>query len=164
MCLSLCNKCPYATQQDNKIKIINENKETLILMLAPGEEEFKNKRPLCSSNPTSATQRIKKALKELGKSLDDFAITELIKCYPGKGANRNNEPNILAYYPCSLLLIKELKKGNYRKVIAFGVQPIQVINTIKQQYKFNFEIVECRHPNGKGATNKVIKEAFKKVI
>ena len=160
MFLNSCRQCPYHEQSKKRVNIINKDKDCLILMLCPGKNEIENGKPLCSDHPSSATQRMKNALDELGKSFDDFAITEVVKCYPGAGDERDNEPNLLSYFPCSRLLIKELKKGKYKKVIAFGEQPRKIIKALKEQYRFDFEIVECGHPTG-GTSSEEIKNALK---
>ena len=147
-----CAGCPYLEQK--RINGVRMTKETLIVMLCPGKNEKKNGIPLSSNDNRSATKRIEKCLPQ-GRTLEDYAVTELVKCYP----SNDSVPDSIAVALCYKYLEEDLCKNSFKKVIVMCKEGIPIVTNIKERNNLDFDIVEGKHPRS-GVDDNTLKSYF----
>ena len=121
MCLTKkdnCIGCPYVNQNTKVVDGVRMDKEILLVMQSPGESENTSGIPLSGTKGSSAT-KILQGLLPAGKKLEDYAVTELVKCAPGE-----HQPNKVALAICCRYLEKEISDGNYKKIVCFCVDAL----------------------------------------
>lgn len=152
-----CKGCPY--EGHTKVESVRMDKETLIVMLCPGESEEKLKQPLASEDPTSATMRIKNNLPT-GRTLEDYAVTELVRCCPGRDKNNKYlQPEVSAIALCYRFLEDELCKGSFKRVVTLSAVANSLVENIRDRFNLSFEHKKGRHPQN-GVANEEIKQYF----
>jgi uracil-DNA glycosylase family 4 len=127
------------------------NSNMLIVLQAPGEEEWKKGRPLQAIKKVGGTagRRIELSWKRVGKKRTEFDITSSVQCFPGKKADgRDLEPSDISIECCFQWLKEDIKNGNYTKIIGFGDIAIQQIYKVVSELHLNVQVIECKHPNG----------------
>ena len=131
---SSCCSCPYRNQKhlpageqtqraDPPVDLEYNGSDTLIVLQAPGEEEWRCGRPLMAVKKKGGTagERVRKSWDRKGKKREDFDIIEAVQCYPGRGTNnRDEKPNPGAVQACTYRLYRHLIKRKYKKIVALG--------------------------------------------
>jgi uracil-DNA glycosylase family 4 len=94
---------------------------TLLVLQAPGVNEWGDGKPLSSREISSAAQRFERALVAANKKRKDFDIAEAVNCYPGKGEDGLDiQPPTPVVETCSRWLADLLKARRYTKIVLFG--------------------------------------------
>lgn len=130
---SLCSDdCPYkkaAADDDgnfNKsarapLHMEGNSSQTLLILQAPGLDEWEARKPLWSENPHSASARIRNSLRRIGLARTDFSITNSTQCYPGKGKlSRDKPPLASARRCCSYWLKQDITSAEFSRIVVFG--------------------------------------------
>jgi uracil-DNA glycosylase family 4 len=127
-----CRKCPYHPSREivphplsgrahEPLSAEDNGSGTLLLLQAPGVEEWSSGRALSSQQNLSAGQRFATALAKTGKRRNDFDIAEAVNCYPGTAPNgRDKQPTRQAIVACNKWLADLLNEKRYTKVVLFG--------------------------------------------
>ena len=121
-------------------------KETLLVMLCPGGSEILAGKPLALNDSRSATLRIEDNLPT-SKSLEEYAVAELVKCYPGRdNKGKYKQPKKSAVALCYRYLEEELQNPNFKKVITFSRDAGVIVENIKKRLNLTFEHIKGKHP------------------
>lgn len=149
--LNCCAGCPYIENKtkDTKSPLSMENNgsDVLIILQAPGVDEWKSNKPICSTNKKSAAARIRNSLKRTGLTREDFNITNAVQCYPGKSlSGRDLKPSKIAQFFCSKWLKQDIEASKFRKIIIFGSIARNSIKMLALENDPRF--VYFRHPSG----------------
>ncbi len=80
-------------------------------------------------------------------------------CYPRRGKKRDKKSSARAIRCCRTKLIGTIKKGNYKKIIAFGKVAYDSTICIQKEYDNIPEIGKARHPSS-GVTNKELDNSY----
>ena len=127
-----CKNCPYnpANSQERDVpspiahsplSLEANATSTLLIFQAPGADEWKACKPICSDNPWSAAARIRNALSRLGKEREEFSITNATQCYPGESkSGRDRPPTASARRHCASWLKEDIESSAFSKIIVFG--------------------------------------------
>lgn len=166
-----CKKCPYFEQSHLAnadmvirdfipLQLENNNSSVLIILQAPGSEEWKNGKPLQDTSKKGGTagSRVSKSWKSKGKERTDFDIVEAVRCYPGKGKKgRDNEPVDEAKKCCANILEREINSNKYSTIIVFGTPAKEAISRIMNNINIEdkMTVIFVKHPNG-GLTNEIL--------
>lgn len=155
-----CKSCPYENNEP-KIGVANEDKDVLIVMLCPGDDEKDSHKPLASAKGQSATQRIKKNLPE-GKEIENYAVAELVRCYPGRDSrNCYKHPSSVGIALCCRYLEDLIVEKKYEKIISLTVEGNAIIENILSRHpEIKSRLVKGRHPRS-GVSDKDLKEYLK---
>ncbi|RKH20848.1 hypothetical protein D7X74_02850 [Corallococcus sp. CA047B] len=128
----ICRGCPYHPSEgrvppprDGRAHVplsaeINGS-ETLLLLQAPGINEWSDGKPLSSGENNSASQRFNAALAKAGKTREEFDIAEAVNCYPGQDERGRDLPPLSPVVKaCSRWLAELIKEKQYKTVVLFG--------------------------------------------
>ena len=130
-----CKDCPYSESKhligslkNEPIKPEIHNSDTLLVFQAPGKDEWSGnngttrRAPIISNNPHSAAARMRNSFARKNVRREDFDITEVVLCYPGKyeSNNRDMKPKKTAIDNCIKNLENIISQGNYTTIISFG--------------------------------------------
>ncbi len=126
-----CCGCPYREKYQSTKKLplsMERNSDDVLLILeAPGCEEWRNRQPLCNegSRPPSATDKIIASVKRITGDGNDwrrhFSITNAVQCYPERGRNgRDKKPRKPAQRQCAKWLKRDIDSRPWRRVVVFG--------------------------------------------
>lgn len=152
-----CYGCPYKGKE--KVESVRMEKETLLVMLCPGDSEILAGKPLVSKDSRSATIRIEDNLPT-GKSLEEYAVAELVKCCPGRDNNgKYKQPEKSAVALCYRYLEEELQNQKFKKVITFSKDAGVIVENIKKRLNLSFEHIKGKHPQN-GVSNDELKKYF----
>lgn len=153
-----CQGCQYCGKK--AIDAVRKNKDELIVVLCPGDEEVKKGYPLASGNPASATQRIISCLPK-GKTINDYAVAELVRCNPGRDKkNKYKQPSKTSIQHCSKYLEELLIEKNYKKIIALNKNASDIVSKVlSNNPQLNQNLVKGKHPQS-GVTNEELKSYF----
>jgi len=165
---SKCSGCPYRFQTHlGSTRYFNgrgplsiehgNNGDVLLVFQAPGVVEWEVGQPLQSecNTPSSAGVRINNSWMRMGKTRGDYDITNAVQCYPGKyRSNRDKKPRKPSIRCCLEWLKLDIKKGQHKKIIAFGNVAYEQVNKALTQLGLCSEVcVICsKHPSG-GVSN-----------
>lgn len=121
----------------------------LLIFQAPGEQEWRSQRPVISVSDRSAARRFRDSLDRIGKSRQDFSITNVVQCYPGRGRNgRDKRPREQAKRSCAQRLRADIEDYCWRRIIVFGSIPkksiVDILNYEEGDPRFRF----VKHPSG----------------
>lgn len=156
---SHCNACPYNQGGTRPLSMERSpNSDVLLVLQAPGKDEWKAKKPICSPSPHSAAARIRNTLNRISKNRSDFSITNAVQCYPGVGSNgRDKRPRKGAILQCSNWLKRDINSKPWRRIIVFGKPAKKVVRDLgfSSDPRFKF----YRHPSG-NLTNESLKDAL----
>ena len=134
-----CKGCPYEKNDSSPVEGVRMDKNVLLVMQSPGANENKSGRPLSGIKGSSATQILKELLPS-GKTIDDYAVTELVKCYPnGDTLDR------VAVAICYRYLETEILEGDYKKIVCFCADAFPIVENIKSRYSKDFKLVKCSY-------------------
>lgn len=144
-----CNGCPYRGQTCHLPLSMEVNAtRALLIFQAPGEQEWRRRRPVISENPYSAAARFRNSLDRIGKSRRDFSITNVVQCYPGRGSSRDKKPRAQAIRSCAQWLRADIEDYRWRRIIVFGSIPkksiVDILNYEEGDPRFRF----VKHPSG----------------
>lgn len=148
-----CVGCPYENENTRVVKSRNLEKSVLLVMQSPGTCENATGKPLSGKKGSSATKILEKFLP-VGKTLDDYAIAELVRCTPGK-----SQPKSAAIAICYRYLENEINGNNYKIIVCFGVDAGPIVKNIKKRLSKEFEVVACPYPR-----NSITKEEENLII
>lgn len=166
---SHCDGCPYTgarhlstddkASRSTPLSMENNGASILLVFQAPGENEWNKGRPICSEAPGSTGKRLEDAFRQLGKTRQDFNITNCVQCFPGKrpatpGARpRDNPPIAEARAHCSRWLYEDMEVANYKRIVVFG----KVAEKALQLYMGNKRYVKfVKHPAGGLSNSKLL--------
>ena len=163
-----CIGCPYHPANGGAVQpngrplaplIMEANSErTLLIFQAPGIEEWAARKPICSSNTWSAGAKIRNALTRLGKSRNDFSITNSTQCYPGKAnSNRDKTPLTSARKSCSYRLKQDIEAYDFKRIIVFGSAAKKSVTELG--FASDPRFIFLRHPSG-GLKSLVLDDAL----
>ena len=127
---------------------------TLIVLQAPGEDEWKVRRPLQATVKIGGTagSRIELSWSRKGKTRTDYDITNSVQCFPGKDLQGGDlKPSNITIDYCFEWLKEDIKNGNYIKIIGFGKIANKQIEKARVALNIgsNVQIVQRKHPNGR---------------
>jgi len=162
----VCDICPYRKGmhlegtiykniQYTPLKLESNSSRILLVFQSPGEEEWKNGKAILSISKQGGTagKRIENSWNRTNMKRDDFDITNVVQCFPGKGLNgRDNIPQLMAICKCKERLEYVIKNGKYKKIISFGSIANEVISNIHKRNNSSFIHIQKNHPSG-GVTN-----------
>ncbi len=172
-----CNNCPF-NKNGKKNKSKNHNyiykqthisplslmpsstkKATILLVFeAPGIDEWKKCKPICSKRKNSAAAKFNSAMHLANKSINNYDVTEAICCFPGtstvtksKARKIQSEIDIASIY-CLKNLFEDVKRGQYNKIVCFGnvaFRSVSVILKVLSSYNSaNLPmVVHLKHPS-----------------
>ena len=122
-----CNGCPYGCDNRHAEGLLplkmehNPNTSALLIWQAPGDEEWRRRKPICSENTNSAAARIRKSLGRIGTPRHQFSITNAVQCYPGRGNDgRDKKPKPAAHGQCANWLRMDIEAHDWRRIVVFG--------------------------------------------
>ena len=122
-----CNGCPY--KQGNvhyqppgaPLSMEGGNGRILLILQAPGVQEWRCRKPAISQSPHSAAARIRKTVEELERTRADYSITNSVQCYPGAGTSgRDKRPRKAARRACANWLKQDIECRSWNSVVVFG--------------------------------------------
>ena len=176
---SHCDGCPYdearhlstedKATRSTPLSMENNCASILLVFQAPGENEWEEGRPICSEAPGSAGTRLKDAFRKLGKTREDFNITNCVQCFPGKRSinpekpltnpdakPRDKAPSAEARAHCSRWLREDIEAANYKRIVVFG----KVAAKMMRPYDDGKRCIEfLKHPAG-GLSNSELQLAL----
>jgi len=136
-----------AREPDIPLAMENNSSDVLLIFQAPGEIEWSKKIPICSDSNNSAAARIRNSLNRIGKTRQDFNITNATQCYPGKSLNgRDAKPVKSARNKCANLLKNNIESSSFRKFIVFGSLAKESIEFLG--FKNDNRFIFLLHPSG----------------
>lgn len=163
----ICKNCPYYNQKhlegtkyklkskNPKLEMENNNSDTLLILQSPGENEWKNCKPLYydeNVNKNTAGARINKACEANGNKREDYSITNIVQCFQGKKLNSNDDDKLdkNAKECCLGNLINDLRTHKWEKIIVFGSEAKKQVKRAIRREKMKFEkIYYSNHPTAK---------------
>lgn len=162
-----CQGCPYRnndhlTDTDPRLPLSMEYRPgavALLILQAPGSQEWDGNRPICSTSPRSAAAKIKKSLTRIGAQRGDFSITNAVQCYPGVGSDRRDKrPRKRARQKCMNWLKMDIRRHlsppthrrldveTWRRVVVFGAEARESVEQLGYGNDSRFRFVV--HPSG----------------
>ena len=154
-----CNACPYKQAPSEvgefakkkarePLRMEANSNQALLILQAPGSDEWEARIPLWSDNPHSAAASIRNSLKRLGLSRTDFSITNSTQCYPGKGNfSRDKPPLASARRCCSHWLNQDINGASFSHIVVFGKLAERSVSELG--YKDDKRFIFVGHPSGK---------------
>lgn len=160
-----CKGCPYQNKCNGdgfKIKPLEpeiNGSKILLVFQAPGRDELSGNDGVCAPAPIisnrshSTAARIRNSLKRINKHRENYDITEVVLCYPGKNKNnRDKKPSKKAIKKCQEHLKNCIIDFKYDKIISFGkIANDSVESIIKENPKI--EHIKLAHPSSNKLTN-----------
>ena len=152
-----CNGCPYRGQTCHLPLSMEVNAtRALLIFQAPGEQEWRRRRPVISENPYSAAARLRNSLRRIGACRCDFSITNAVQCYPGKCSNGQDEsPRAQAKRSCAQWLRADIEAYRWRRVVVFGAiakKSVIDLGYEENNPRFRFE----RHPSSRRRNRRLL--------
>lgn len=135
-----CIGCPYKNDETIRVDGVNLDKQVLLVMHSPGVNENITGKPLSGVKKSTATEIIKKLLPPC-KTLEDYAIVELVRCKP---ANKTIDEVALAI--CCRYLEEDITKGQFKKIITFCEPAYPIVENILSRNNLSIEVVPCKYP------------------
>ncbi|MCM8565785.1 uracil-DNA glycosylase family protein [Thauera linaloolentis] len=148
--------CAERSIRSQPIPLENNGSSILLVFQSPGADEWKNGKPISSSNPRSAAMKLKSALETIGLDRESFDIANVVQCFPGKkeprgtGAPRDKNPVYAAVSACSKWLHHDIRTGQYERVVVFGCPAKRALHRLG--YKNDSRFVYVRHPSASGVS------------
>lgn len=126
--------------------------DVLLIFQAPGVAEWQEGKPICSVHSSSAGGRLAVAFNALGRTRQDYNITNTVQCFPGKRASISGErsrdkiPPAAVRHCCSNWLRDDIEGRPYRLVVVFGREAQKAVRALgyKNDQRFRFS----KHPTG----------------
>ena len=123
-----CTNCPYRRGNPHHqppgapLSMERNNGRVLLILQAPGVDEWCCRRPAISQSPHSAAARIRKSISGLGRTREDYSITNAVQCYPGRGqtSGRDKRPRKSARRACAAWLKADICCHEWDRVVVFG--------------------------------------------
>ena len=123
-----CENCPYRRcnphyQPPGAPLSMERNSGRMLLVLqAPGVDEWHCRRPAISQSPHSAAARIRNSIDRLGRTRADYSITNAVQCYPGcrRTNGRDKRPRKSARRACAAWLRVDILCHTWDRVVIFG--------------------------------------------
>lgn len=93
----------------------------LIVLQAPGVDEWRDRRPAISGGVRSAAARLRNSMRRIGRTRSDYSITNAVQCYPGRLASgRDRKPSMAARRACIAWLRNDITMRAWRRILVFG--------------------------------------------
>jgi len=155
-----CNGCPYrqgnAQYQAPGAPLSMEGggaARALLVLQAPGVEEWAARRPAISQCAHSAAARLRNSMTRIGRTRADYGITNAVQCYPGRSADgrRDKRPWKAARRACAVWLRDDIEMRNWDRVVVFGRVAECSVRMILSPDQLDAAVFR-RHPSG-GLTN-----------
>lgn len=175
MISGICQACPYcigkpaavppSSRAHYPLDFEDNGSDVLLVIQSPGVDEWEKCTPLCSTNPSSAGYRFVKALERTKKRREDFDITNVVQCYPGKppaqpnnNKPRDNKVDQNAVACCTHWLDKLVSRKRYQKIVAFGIPACKAVSAYAHMSEI--EIICIKHFNA-GLSNDDLDDAIR---
>lgn len=148
--------------RNHPLSLEDNDSRTLLILQAPGIEEWKSGKPISSDSPQSAGGKLRKAFHLLGKQRTAYNISNVVQCFPGKQAPRGNKeprdrsPPKSVRSACSKWLREDISKGNYTRVVVFGRHAERAVKELG--YEIDSRFVFAPHPTASGVSIAMLKE------
>lgn len=142
-------RCQPLSLEDN-------NSEVLLLFQAPGVEEWKSGKPISSASAKSAGSKLRAAFHSIGKARVDYNISNVVQCFPGKRAPKENDkprdksPPRTVCDSCSKWLQEDISKGRYKRIVVFGKCAEKAVKRLG--YENDLRFVFFPHPTASGVS------------
>ena len=161
-----CLDCPYCngkhlpteywSMRSMPLSMEDNNGDTLLIFQSPGIEEWKKGKPLSSHIAQSAGGKLKTAFKLLGKSRENYSITNTVQCFPGKQEPNNGkkprdkQPVKAAQNLCSNWLLKDIEAHEYKLIVVFGSHAHKAVKNLgfSNDKRFRYAL----HPTAPGVS------------
>lgn len=123
-----CENCPYRRGNPHyqppgePLSMERNDGRVLLILQAPGVDEWSCRRPAISQSPHSAAARIRNSLVRLGRTRADYSITNAVQCYPGRrpSSRRDKPPRKSARCACAAWLKEDILCHEWDRVVVFG--------------------------------------------
>ena len=157
-----CNGCPYRNAPhllptERRLPLSMEHNPgttALLIFLAPGINEWRKGRPICSESSHSAAARIRNSLSHINASRCDFSITNAVQCYPDAGGDgHDNPPKPAAQRQCANWLKCDIVSHPWRRIVVFGAIAEVSVRWLGYGCDPRFRFI--RHPSG-GLSNDIL--------
>lgn len=135
-----CSGCPYVNENTKKVDGINLNNKVLLVMHSPGDSENKTGRPLSGIKGSSATKIIEKLLPA-NKTLDDYAVVELVRCKPANG-----KIDEVALAICYRYLEDDIIQYKFDRIVTFCDSAFPIVKNIIFRNKLKAKVIQCKYP------------------
>lgn len=155
-----CTNCPYRQCSPHyqppgaplSMERCNHSRVLLILQ-APGVDEWSCRRPAISQAPLSVAARIRNSLCRIGRVRENYSITNAVQCYPGRSqtSGRDKPPRKSARRACADWLKKDITCHDWDRVVVFGSVAKRSVCEIFGN-RCPDHVTFLRHPSG-GLTN-----------
>ena len=136
-----CGGCPYVDMDTKRVDGINFNKKVLLVMHSPGVNENKTGRPLSGTKGSSATKIIESCLPA-NKTLDDYAVVELVRCMP---VNRRIDKAALAI--CYRYLEDDIIQNKFDRIVTFCNSAFPIVKNIISRTNLSAVVIQSQYPN-----------------
>ena len=135
-----CSGCPYMDENTTKVDGIHFNNKVLLVMHSPGDNENEKGRPLSGTKGSSATKIIEKLLPA-NKTLDDYAVVELVRCKPANG-----KIDEIALAICYRYLEDDIIQYQFDRIVTFCDPAFPIVKNIISRNKLSAEVIQCKYP------------------
>jgi uracil-DNA glycosylase family 4 len=148
--------------RSHPLSLEDNGSRTLLIFQAPGIEEWKSGKPISSDSAQSAGGKLRKAFHLLGKQRTDYNISNVVQCFPGKLAPRgdekprDNRPPKSVRRACSKWLREDISKGNYTRIVVFGIPAEETVKELGHEDYSRFLFVP--HPTASGISIAMLSE------
>ena len=154
-----CNNCPYRRRNPHyqppgaPLSMERNNNRVLLILQAPGVDEWSCRRPAISQSPYSAAARIRNSIERLRRTRADYSITNAVQCYPGgaRTNGRDKPPRKSACCACAAWLKEDIESHDWYRVVVFGRIAERSVRMIFDNCCPD-HVTFLRHPSG-GLTN-----------
>jgi uracil-DNA glycosylase len=170
-----CDYCPYKNGlhldpefykiRNSPLSAETNGSKTLLVFQSPGLDEWRNGRPISSTNNRSAAYKIESAFKALQKTRKDFDITNAVQCYTGKCSNKDTtKPRDLgvrkaASKICAKRLQDLIEFNGYDNLVVFGSVARNSMKII--DIPQNIKVIFSKHPSARGVSIESIARLLK---
>lgn len=157
---TFCENCPYRRCDDYPLSMERNSTRALLILQAPGQEEWREKQPAISESRTSAAARIADSFDRIGKVREDFSITNAVQCYPGRppGGDRDDPPCEQAVEACAGRLQGDIESEDWLAVVVFGNTAKEIVRCLGYGEDPRFRFI--KHPSG-GLSNECLDDTLR---
>lgn len=126
-----CDGCPYSPRNcavrraARRLPLTmehNPNSTALLILEAPGQQEWESRRPICSNQRSSVAARFRCSFERINSlhgpphvSRRNFSITNAVQCLP-----LDKPPLVAARGQCARWLLEDIQAHQWRRVVVFG--------------------------------------------
>lgn len=151
-----CSGCPYKDESTKRVDGVNLNKNILLVMHSPGKNENNKGTPLSGTKGSSATKIIEKLLPS-NKTLEDYAVVELVRCKP-----TNGKIDEVALAICYRHLEEDIIQNNFDRIVTFCDSAYPIVMNVVSRNKLTIDVIPCKYP--KNTLTSEEKDEIKKAL